>query len=98
MPVGRPRNDRQLEHCREAGVTCRDCVSNCANDLAGVTSSLTTPQIRQMFSSMYPDPACLSMAGAFVQFVNAEKLRLTRKPVRSEYVFEIAPAYQTAVA
>lgn len=98
MPAGRPRNDRQLEHCRETGVSCRDCVFGCATSLAAVTSNLTNQQIRTMFVSMYPESACHVMAGAFVQAVNSQKMKTARKPVRSEYVYSIEQAYETAVA
>lgn len=97
MPAGRPRSDRQLEHCREAGACCKDCVRSCASSLAAITAGLTGLEIRQMFNAIYPHPECLPMANVFVQTVQLEKSMLTRKPVRSEQVYEVGE-YETAVA
>lgn len=69
MPSGRPRADRQLQACREEGLTCRDCVHHSAQQLALISDGLTAPRIRQMFNALYPAQNCLPMAGVFVQIV-----------------------------
>jgi hypothetical protein len=97
MPAGRPRNDRQLEHCRETGACCKECVSGCARSLAAVTAALTSLEIRQIFNAIYPQPECLPMANVFVQVVQAEKHVTARKPARSENVYELSE-YKSAVA
>jgi hypothetical protein len=62
--------------------------------LAAVTANLTSQQIRTMFVSMFPASACHVMAGTFLQAVNTAKLKAARKPVRSEYAFDIERAYE----
>jgi hypothetical protein len=47
-----------------------------------------------MFVAMYPESACHVMAGVFLQAVNTAKIKTSRKPVRSEFVFEIERAYE----
>ena len=69
MPVGRPRADRQLNPCREVGLTCHECVQNSALQLAQISEGLPVPRIRQMFNALYPQANCLPMAGVFVQIV-----------------------------
>jgi hypothetical protein len=69
MPVGRPRADRQLPACREEGLTCRECVGQCAQELAQIADGLPAARIRQMFNAIYPQPNCMPMAGLFAQIV-----------------------------
>jgi hypothetical protein len=92
MPVGRPRSDRQLVHCREEGMICRECVRERAASLVQITNDLNGPQVRLFFAAMYPETACLAMASVFMQFVSEERNLKLRKPVFSE------PLYQVAVA
>lgn len=69
MPPGRPRADRQLQACREEGLTCRECIHHSAQQLALISDGLPAARIRQMFNALYPAPNCLPMAGMFVQIV-----------------------------
>jgi hypothetical protein len=63
-----------------------------------VTGQLTNQQVRTMFTAMFPESVCHAMAGLFVQAVAEQKLKAARKPVRSEFVFTIEEAYESAVA
>ncbi len=72
MPAGRPRSNRQLAHCREAGMNCRECVAAAAVHIAAITADLNSSLVRQMFFLIYPSPACAPMASEFVQIVNAK--------------------------
>ena len=71
MPAGRPRSDRQLPECRQAGLSCRECVAAAAGHVAAIGSGLNSSLVRQLFFLMYPETACAPMAGEFVQIVNA---------------------------
>ncbi|MCS7044313.1 MAG: hypothetical protein N2036_00910 [Bryobacteraceae bacterium] len=71
MPAGRPKADRQMAHCREAGLSCRECVRAAAADLVQISAGLDASLVRQIFFLMYPEHACASMATEFVQAVHA---------------------------
>jgi|WetSurMetagenome_2_1015567.scaffolds.fasta_scaffold759330_2 hypothetical protein len=92
MPVGRPRNDRQLAHCREEGLSCHECVSNVASSLVQIVTDLDSSTVRQLFIAMYPESSCLHMVSSFVQIVNQEKDLVVRKPVYSMPRFQVAAA------
>ncbi len=79
MPVGRPRMDRQLPHCREEQLTCYECVAHAAASLATIASEINGSAVRQLFFAMYPSEPCLPMAPAFVQAYQKQ-----RKPCASE--------------
>lgn len=96
MPAGRPRNDSQLDHCRDISLSCKDCVQICAMELAAVTVGLSLPQAKQMFNIMYPESNCQRMASAFAQAFQQTRLAGMRKPVSSETVFELSPAVAVA--
>lgn len=92
MPVGRPRTDRQLAHCREEGLSCHECVRNSATSLVQIAERLNGSLARRLFTTMYPESACHAMAGAFVQIIAQESRLKVRKPIFVE------PLYQAAVA
>ena len=92
MPAGRPRMDRQLAHCREEELSCRECVSNSAASLARISTGLSNSTVRQLFVLMYPETHCQSMASSFIQLVNQPTAVCRRKPILAE------PLYQVAVA
>lgn len=75
MPAGRPRSDRQLAHCREAGLSCRECVAAAAENMAAIAASLNSSLARQFFFLMFPEQACAGMATEFVQILNAQPPR-----------------------
>jgi len=81
MPVGRPRLDRQLPHCREENLSCHECVAHAATNLATIATDINGPAVRQLFFAMYPAEPCLTMATAFVQVYHQQ-----RKPCGSERV------------
>lgn len=89
MPAGRPRGDRRLAPCREAGLGCQECVAAAAGDLAAISADLSGAVARQLFFLMYPAAACAPMATAFVQILNArtsengmERARVKEEPAR----------------
>jgi hypothetical protein len=82
MPVGRPKSNRQLAHCREAGMNCRACVRAAADHVAAITADLNSSLVRQLFFLIYPDAACAPMATEFVQILNAQPAR--PEPARAE--------------
>lgn len=96
MPAGRPRNDRQMDHCRELGVSCRECVECTARNLVAITPDATSGQVRQMFNAMYPNANCQPMANTFLQAFHQGKPSSARKPVRSERLFDPAPVLAVA--
>ncbi len=63
-----------------------------ASGLARIADSLSSQMVRQLFSAMYPEQACLPMAPAFVQIVNQQMAR-TRKPAHRETII-VEPAYE----
>ena len=91
MPVGRPRMDRQLPHCREENMSCHDCVAQAATSLASIASEMNGSAVRQLFFAMYPAEPCLPMASAFVQVYHNQ-----RKPTASERAY--VPLVHAAVA
>lgn len=87
MPAGRPRSDKRLAHCREAGLSCRSCVAGAAGHIAAIGVDLNSSLVRQLFFLMYPEAACAPMASEFVQIVNA---RTRFEPSRAAAVEEPA--------
>ncbi len=71
MPAGRPKGDRRLPECREAGLCCRECVAAAAENVAAISGELGASLVRQLFFLMYPHTACAPMATEFVQILNA---------------------------
>ena len=101
MPAGRPKSDRQLAHCREVELSCHECVSNCAAGLAAIADSLSSQMARQLFTAMYPEPACLPMGQVFIQILRASGDTPRKAPVSvplySAPVYA-EPYYRAAVA
>jgi hypothetical protein len=92
MPAGRPSAERQLPHCREEGLNCRECVSKNAAHVASLAAELNPSSLRQIFHSLYPDRACTPMAGTFIQVVGDLKPG-RRGPAREEPLrFRVAVA------
>lgn len=101
MPAGRPKSDRQLPHCREVGMSCHECVANSAAGLAAIAESLSPQVARQLFTAMYPEPACLPMGQVFVQILRAECAGTRKAPAAAAYFPAPAysePFYRAAVA
>ncbi len=92
MPAGRPRSDRQLAHCRQAGLSCRECVASAAGHVAAIAADLNSSLVRQLFFLLYPEAACAPMAGEFVQIVNAAGAR----PERAQAAGAEGPAHWCA--
>jgi hypothetical protein len=80
MAVGRPKADRQLAHCREEGLSCEACIRNSATNLARISSGLSSSLSRQLFFTMYAEPACQPMVGAFVRILHGESTRKQTVP------------------
>ena len=53
--------------CIEVGLTCEECTSNTARELARVCKGLRGKMVGQMFVQLYPHPACSRMHGHFAQ-------------------------------
>jgi hypothetical protein len=66
---------------------CRECVRNSAVSLSRILETPTGQVARQLFQILYPEPACLPMSAAFVQYVQDGARRTRRQPL-----------YQAAVA
>lgn len=94
MPAGRPRSDRRLARCREAGLSCRECVAAAAVNLAQISTDLNSSLVRQLFFLMYPETACAPMASEFVQILHGQaETRVGPLPARPA---EEAPAHWCA--
>lgn len=96
MPAGRPKSDRQLAHCREAGLNCRACVAAAAGSLAVIAADLNSSLMRQLFFLIYPEPACAAMATEFVHILNAQAA--LPEPARAGVTLEQPARWQAAVA
>jgi hypothetical protein len=100
MPAGRPRSDRQLPHCREVGMSCTECVSNSARGLAAIADSLGPQMAQQLFTAMYPEPACMAMSRTFIQILRTCRAEARRAP-ETEFLapaLHETPLYQVAAA
>ena len=53
--------------CAEVGLTCEDCTSSTAREVARVCKGLRGKMVGQMFIQLYPNPACSSMHAHFAQ-------------------------------
>ncbi|MCU1338543.1 MAG: hypothetical protein JWO19_4124 [Bryobacterales bacterium] len=53
--------------CVEVGLTCIECTSNTAREVARVCKGLRGKMVGQMFVQLYPHPACSPMHGQFAQ-------------------------------
>ncbi len=95
MPAGRPRANRQLAHCREAGLSCRECVAAAAGHVSAISADLNSSLVRQLFFLLYPAPACAPMATEFVQILNAQEARPQPMPAA---VLQEPVRWQAAVA
>ncbi len=96
MPAGRPRGDRRLPECREAGLCCRECVAAAAENVAAISGELGASLVRQLFFLMYPQTACAPMATEFVQILNAGIPQTG--PCRAGAAAEEPARWQAAVA
>jgi len=96
MPAGRPRSDRQLARCREAGLSCRECVAAAAGNLAAIAADLNSSLARQFFFLIFPEQACAGMATEFVQILNAQPAR--PEPLRAVLAVEEPSRWHAAVA
>lgn len=53
--------------CLEVGLTCEECTSHTAGEIARVCKGLRGKSLGQMFVQLYPAPACSRMHGHFAQ-------------------------------
>jgi hypothetical protein len=53
--------------CVEVGLTCEECTSNTAREVARVCKGLRGKMVGQMFVQLYPHPACSPMHAHFAQ-------------------------------
>lgn len=53
--------------CVEVGLTCEDCTSRTAGEVARLCKGLRGKMLGQMFVQLYPHPACSPMHGHFAQ-------------------------------
>ena len=66
--------------CIEVGLTCLQCTSNTAREVARVCKGLRGKMLGQLFVQLYPDPAC---SPAHVHFAQAYR-DASPKEVRRE--------------
>ncbi len=80
-------------------MSCQECITNSALSLRQIVSSLTPQMARQLFTSMYPEPACLPMGQMFVQITRSGMER-RQAPLQPEYAVPTyaEPLYHAAVA
>jgi hypothetical protein len=74
MPAGRPRSDQQLDHCREEGVKCQDCVQRVAGTMTAICADMSPSLARQLFTVVFPEQTCAQMSGTFVQAVVGQQV------------------------
>lgn len=98
MPAGRPKANRQLAHCREAGLCCRDCVRAAAADLVQISPGLDSSLVRQIFFLIYPEHACAPMATEFVQAIHSRAEGRSGAAGRAPACLGPEPRWQAAVA
>jgi hypothetical protein len=53
--------------CVELGLTCEECSSNTAREVARVCKGLRGKVLGQMFVQLYPHPACSAMHTNFAE-------------------------------
>ncbi len=53
--------------CAEVGLTCEECTSHTAREVARVCKGLRGKMVGQMFVQLYPHPACSPMHSNFAQ-------------------------------
>ena len=53
--------------CVEVGLTCEQCTSHTAGEVARLCKGLRGKMLGQMFVQLYPHPACAPMHGRFAQ-------------------------------
>ncbi len=53
--------------CLEVGLTCEECTSHTAGEVARLCKGLRGKMVGQMFVQLYPDPACSRMHAHFAQ-------------------------------
>ena len=94
MPAGRPRSDQQLDHCREEGLQCQDCVQRVAETMTRICADVTPSLARQLFVAIYPEQTCAKMSGAFAQAVSAKQAprRMPMRELRIVAAAEVARA------
>lgn len=98
MPAGRPKANRQLTRCREAGLTCRECVTSAAANLVQISAGLDSSLVRQIFFLIYPEQACAGMATEFVQALHGLAEGRPAQRQIPPAPLEPAPCWQAAVA
>ena len=74
--------------CIEVGLTCEECTSNTAREVARVCKGLRGKMLGQMFVQLYPDPAC---APVHANFAQAYRDASPREPQR-ETTFRVITA------
>lgn len=53
--------------CAEVGLTCEECTSHTAREVARVCKGLRGKMVGQMFVQLYPHPACSPMHSNFAE-------------------------------
>jgi hypothetical protein len=53
--------------CIEVGLTCEECTSHTAREVARVCKGLRGKMLGQMFVQLYPHPACSPAHASFAQ-------------------------------
>ncbi|MBI4893155.1 MAG: hypothetical protein HY821_21205 [Acidobacteria bacterium] len=80
-------------------MSCQECITNSAMSLRQIVAHLTPQMARQLFTSMYPESACLPMGQMFVHITRSGE---ERKPSRLQPEYAPAvyaePLYHAAVA
>ena len=57
--------------CRAVGLTCEECTSSAAREVARLCTGLRGKALGQMFVQLYPQPACSPMYSYFAQAYRA---------------------------
>lgn len=72
--------------CLEVGLTCEECTSHTAGEVARLCKGLRGKMVGQMFVQLYPDPACSRMHVHFAQAYHeaSSKDASPKKEVRRE--------------
>ncbi len=81
-----PSENNYPQICFDAGLTCEECTSRTARDLATCCKGLRGKMIGQLFVQLYPHPACAPMHGHFAECY--------REASSEETVVKIAPAFE----
>ena len=82
-------------------MSCQECVCHSATRLAAIAEELSPQMARQLFTAMYPEPACLPMGHVFLQILRTSAGTCRRPPASTPYFSApvyAEPVYQAAVA